>query len=190
MPTDNPECRCILCHVHEDQDELDLTDQHTVEHVQARGWSVKMIPEDDHGPGFAYTVGLWHTHRSPELAMFGLDVRLMHVLLNDLADEIAAGRPAQADEERHDLLERHPVVLKTVDLSWYREFFGCAISFYRRLSFPVLEVLWPDRDGRFPWNTGYDEQYRELQPHLWLNPEDHPTGVWTKLIQPPSPPAS
>lgn len=50
-----------------------------------------MIPEDDLGPGFAYTVGLWHTYRSPELTMFGLDIHLMHELLNRLGDGVATG---------------------------------------------------------------------------------------------------
>ncbi|WP_076435288.1 DUF4262 domain-containing protein [Microbispora rosea] len=147
-------------------------DRHTVEHVRSRGWSVTMIPEDDLGPGFAYTVGLWHTYRSPELAMFGLDVHFMHELLNRLGDGVATGKPVEAEQERYDLIARHPVVLKQVDLRWYREFFGQAISFYRRPPFPVLEVVWPDPDGRFPWHPDCAEQYRELQPSLWLWPGD------------------
>jgi hypothetical protein len=125
-----------------------------------------MIPADDLGPSFAYTVGLWHTHRSPELAMFGLDIYLMQ-------DGIAAGEPVEADQERHDLIKRYPVVLKQVDLRWYREYFGQAIAFYRRPPFPILEVVWPDRDGRFPWQPEHRQQHPALQPKLWLKPEDH-----------------
>ena len=37
-----------------------------------------MVSEDDIGPGFAYTIGLAHSFGAPELAMFGLDVHVMH----------------------------------------------------------------------------------------------------------------
>ncbi|MFN2506583.1 MAG: DUF4262 domain-containing protein [Acidimicrobiales bacterium] len=33
------------------------------------------ITQHDDLPGWAFTVGLWHTFRAPEVAMFGLDVR-------------------------------------------------------------------------------------------------------------------
>ncbi|MEV4293757.1 DUF4262 domain-containing protein [Microbispora rosea] len=179
MSTDGPGCRCIVCHDYGDRDEWDAIDRHTVEHVRSRGWSVKMIPEDDLGPGFAYTVGLWHTYRSPDLAMFGLDVHLMHELLNRLGDDVATGEPVDAEQERRGLIARHPVVLKQVDVRWYREFFGQAIAFYRRPPFPVLEVVWPDPDGRFPWHPDYAEQYRELQPSLWLWPGDQGDPSWS-----------
>ncbi len=45
--------------------------------VQQHGWHVVMVPEDEVGPGFAYTIGLAHTHGGPELAMFVLDIHAM-----------------------------------------------------------------------------------------------------------------
>lgn len=35
-----------------------------------RGSHVQMVPEDEIGPGFAYMIGLAHTHIGSELAMF------------------------------------------------------------------------------------------------------------------------
>ncbi|MES9511775.1 DUF4262 domain-containing protein [Streptomyces sp. NPDC000609] len=49
-----------------------------------------MVPEDEIGPGFAYTIGLSHTHGAPELAMLGLDVHAMHHMLNRLGAKSAA----------------------------------------------------------------------------------------------------
>ncbi|MFJ7201726.1 MULTISPECIES: DUF4262 domain-containing protein [unclassified Streptomyces] len=54
-----------------------------------------MVPEDEIGPGFAYTIGLAHTHGGPELAMFGLDVHAMHRMLNTLGEKSAAGESAR-----------------------------------------------------------------------------------------------
>ncbi|WP_264201768.1 DUF4262 domain-containing protein [Streptomyces antimicrobicus] len=67
--TDAPfRCRCVLCHDYGDRDQVNRMDQTVIEHVQQHGWHVVMVPEDEIGPGFAYTIGLAHTHGAPELA--------------------------------------------------------------------------------------------------------------------------
>jgi hypothetical protein len=178
MPGDPPPCRCVLCHDYDG--EIGPITEQTIARIREYGWQVMMIPADDNGPGWAFTIGLWHTHGFPELAMFGLDVHDMKACLNELGRQAVEGRPVEADQVRDEVLENHPVTLKTVDLRWYRAFFGSAIMFYRRPPFPVLEVVWPDREGLFPWQPESDEPYRALQPQLWLVPAAHPQGVWTQ----------
>ncbi|MFE7077065.1 DUF4262 domain-containing protein [Streptomyces sp. NPDC057620] len=175
MPTGHPSCHCVLC---QGIDELDPRVQSTVDVIEQHGWQVTMIPADDHGPGWAYTIGLWHSHRLPEVAMFGLDVRLMQTVLNDLAQQAVAGQRLEAGQERHDVASV-PVVLKAVDYRWYKAFFGTAISYYRKPPFPVLQVVWPGRDGAFPWQPGGEGLVRH-QPRLDLQPGGHPAGVWTQ----------
>jgi hypothetical protein len=178
MPGDHLPCRCVLCH--EYGDELGPVTEETIAQVREHGWQVMMIPADDNGPGWAFTIGLWHTHGIPELAMFGLDIYDMKACLNGLGGRAVGGQRVEADQIRHDVIEEHPVTLKSVDMRWYRAFFGSAIMFYRRPPFPVLEVVWPDRDGFFPWQEESDESYRTRQPQLWLTPAAHPQGVWTQ----------
>ncbi|MFC7262772.1 DUF4262 domain-containing protein [Streptomyces lutosisoli] len=181
MPDDHPACRCVICHDYGDRDEADRMDLRTVDQIQEHGWSVVMVPADDEGPGFAYTIGLWHTHGVPELAMFGLDIETMHIMLNALGHQAAAGAVLENGRTCHDVIEGRPVILKAADLRWYREFFGRAISFYRRPPFPVLQVVWPDAKGRFLWQPGAEEHYLQSQPQLWLKPTEHPDGVWATL---------
>ncbi|WP_428985179.1 DUF4262 domain-containing protein [Streptomyces hundungensis] len=78
MTGDPFECRCVLCHDYGDRGEADQMDLTINSNVQQHGWHVVMVPEDGVGPGFAYTIGLAHTHGGPELAMFGLDIHAMH----------------------------------------------------------------------------------------------------------------
>ncbi|MGW6971186.1 DUF4262 domain-containing protein [Streptomyces sp. NPDC054952] len=178
--TDDPfHCRCVLCHDYGDRDEADGADLTIIENVRQHGWHVVMVPEDDIGPGFAYTIGLAHTHGGPELAMFGLDVHAMHRMLNSLGAKSAAGA-VLTDGQRHpDVVDGRQVVLRQVDLRWYRTFFGRAIGFYRRPPFPVLQVAWPDVDDRFHWEQQAEERHQESQPRLWLPPSEHPVGIWT-----------
>lgn len=178
--TDDPlQCRCVLCHDYGDRDEADRMDLTIIENVQQHGWHVMMVPEDEIGPGFAYTIGLSHTHGAPELAMFGLDVHAMHRVLNRLGARAATGAVLADDQRHHDIVDGHQVALRSVDLRWYRTFFGRAIGFYRRPPFPVLQVAWPDVDDRFHWEEQAEARHRESQPQLWLRPREHPAGVWT-----------
>lgn len=178
--TDDPfRCRCVLCHDYGDRDEADRLGLTIIENVQQHGWHVVMIPEDEIGPGFAYTIGLVHTHGVSELAMFGLDINAMHRMLNRLGAKAATGA-VLADGQRHsDVADGRQVALRQVDLRWYRTFFGRAIGFYRRPPFPVLQVAWPDVEDRFHWEEQAEGRHRKSQPQLWLPPSEHPVGTWT-----------
>ncbi|MFI5808594.1 DUF4262 domain-containing protein [Streptomyces sp. NPDC051561] len=175
MPTDHTACHCVVC---QNIGALDSRTQATIGTVAQSGWQIVMIPADEQGPGWAFTIGLWHRHRIPELAMFGLDIHLMQTLLNGLAQKAVEGQPLETDQERHDIASV-PIVLKTVDYRWYRAFFGTAIDFYRKPPFPFLQVLWPNRDGAFPWQDGGDD-LATRQPQLSLHPDEHPAGAWTQ----------
>ncbi|MEV6756720.1 DUF4262 domain-containing protein [Streptomyces sp. NPDC051214] len=178
--TDVPfECRCVLCHDYGDRDARDRMDLTVIEHVQQHGWHVVMVPEDEIGPGFAYTIGLAHSHGGPELAMFGLDIHAMHRMLNTLAEKSAAGEALAKGQSHADVVVGRRVVLRQVDRGWYRTFFGQALGFYRRPPVPVLQVAWPDAQGHFHFDEQAQESHRESQPQAWLPPRDHPAGVWT-----------
>lgn len=168
-----------MCHGYGDRDEADHVDRRICEDVRRVNWHVVMVPEDEGGPGFAYTIGLAHSFGAPELAMFGLDVRVMYQVLNGLGRETANGAVMADGEERDGALERYPVTLRSADLRWYRTFFGRAIGFYRKPPFPVLQVCWPDRAGSFHWHEESEDRHRQSQPCLWIPPGEHPQGVWT-----------
>ncbi|SHN04663.1 DUF4262 domain-containing protein [Actinacidiphila paucisporea] len=175
MPTGHDSCHCVVC---QDIDALDPRTQSTVDIIGQHGWQVTGIPADGKGPGWAYTIGLWHQHRMPEVAMFGLDVRSMQTILNDLSQRAVEGQSLDADRERHDVASV-PVVLKPVDYRWYEAFFGTAVGYYRKPPFPFLQVVWPNRAGAYPWQPG-GEDLLDRQPRLDLRPDDHPVGVWTQ----------
>lgn len=48
----------------------------------------------------------------------------------------------------------------------YAEHVGCALWFYDGTWFPLLQLVWPDRQGRFPDEAGFDESFRKGQPLL------------------------
>jgi hypothetical protein len=176
----NPNCQCVACHDYGDRDQADQWDLDTLEHVRDPGWGVTMIPADANGPGWAYTVGLWHSYGMPELSMFSLNIETMAACLNLLGDKAKAGKQLAAGQQHGDIVKEHQVELRSVGLPWYRAFFGGAIAFYRRTPFPFLQVVWPTADGLFPWELSAEPPEVPAQPWLWLQPGAHPRGVWTQ----------
>lgn len=173
-------CRCIICHDYGDRDRLGNFELRTIVHVKEYGWSVVLISPRDGRPGWAFTAGLWHSHRSPELAVFGLEPYDMQTIVNNLGDRAAAGLPPAPGQERRDATERHPVALRPVHAHWYDRLLGEALRFYRRPPLPFLQVVWPDAGGLYPWQPGGDPGLGASQPSLWLPPEAHPPGIWTR----------
>jgi len=55
------------------------------------GWAVQGVPGDEQWPSWAYGIGLWHTFRAPELALFGLSLPNMAAIINALGRRIADG---------------------------------------------------------------------------------------------------
>ncbi|MFE3449749.1 DUF4262 domain-containing protein [Nonomuraea sp. NPDC059194] len=178
--TDELPCHCIIC-VDHDVD-LDDFDRRTIGLVQEHGWVAQAVAADDSGPGWAYTVGLWHTLRSPEIAIFGIDdLATMQHCLNGLGDAIREGRTLVVDQERDDVIEGLPVTIKAVHRSWHEPLFGQALYFYQHSPVPFMEVVWPDRSGLFPWQDGCAAGVRDRQPQLWIPKPNHPAGVWADL---------
>jgi hypothetical protein len=70
-------CVCRLCRPLE-HEALDAGDRKLLDDVEQYGWHVVKIMGDAEVPEYAFTVGVQHTVRSPEFAMFGLPLDTLH----------------------------------------------------------------------------------------------------------------
>lgn len=100
-------CECLLCVDYGDRDQYNDSDRDIIGSVTEYGWSALGIgptsPEES--PPFAYTVGLWHTMRLPELAIYGVnDIAMMQRALNAVAKQAQEGRVLQVGETFADVL--------------------------------------------------------------------------------------
>ncbi|MGK5554201.1 DUF4262 domain-containing protein [Actinomadura kijaniata] len=173
-------CHCVLDHDYGDRDRMDNFLLRTIVHITQYGWSVVLVQPEDDRPGWAYTIGLWHSLRAPELAMFGGDVYEMEESLNRLGRRTTEGDAPADGDRRSGVARDREVAFRTVDARWYEAMMPGAVSFYRRPPLPFLQVVWSDDGGLFPWQPGTDLPFRRSQPWLWLDPRQHSRGVWTR----------
>lgn len=114
---------------------------------------------DDSTPSFCYTVGL-SVRQHPELIAFSLPQQVVATVLNAAAFAVLDDGKTWTPGLTEGLLTV-PCHLVTVDDT--TEHFSIA----RRL-YPVvrgLQLVWPDTEGRFPWDVGYSGA-PHLQPVL------------------------
>jgi len=125
-----------------------------------------MIAEDAEGPGFAYSFGLYEEFQHPEIIIFGLDSAIMHGIINEAGRRINSGARYSEGDATGELLDGHNCAFRRVDPLRYRETCSWAVWFYGSLESPVLQLFWPDKRNRFPWDEGFTESLRNLQPDL------------------------
>lgn len=137
---------------------------------------------DDDDPEWAYTVGLWRTYGAPDLCLFGLDAEDMMGWLNDAAERVAKGLRPAAGDTVDGIIDGFSLHVKPVDPGWHEGLFGQALHFSEEPEpTPMLQLIWPDRNGRLPWDEGARARCREWQPRLWLPVAEHTIGPWRTI---------
>lgn len=172
---------CVVCHDYGDRADMHPADQKLVDNVGEFGWGVLSIPASDTSGPWAFTVGLWHSYRMPEVAIFGISPENAMAMLNLVGGQVAAGARLHVDQRIDGVLPAdYQMRLRPITESWRRPFFGTAIRYYRAtVEWPVLQCVWPDRSHRFPGEAGFSPELEHKQPRLELTPDEHPRDGWT-----------
>ena len=134
--------------------------------VREYGWHVMGVGAGEECPQFGYTIGMYHTFGHPEIIVFGLDVRVMFQIVTGIGEHIKEGGRFEDWHESSDILEGYAVCFRKVKRRHYRDHFGFARWFYQGDEFPVLQCVWPDAAGRYPWHPQFVEGLAEIQPVL------------------------
>jgi hypothetical protein len=145
----------------------DESEQRVIDDVQRVGWHVVGVEADAEGPGFAYSIGLYHTFGQSEIILFGLDVKeTMFPIVNLVGEQMRQDANFEDWYESDKLLESANCIFRNVEREHYAEYFGYAIWFYEGLEFPAMQCVWPDRAGNYPWELGFPPELKERQPVL------------------------
>lgn len=149
--------------------------------IKKHGMSI-IITECDLGNGhstyLSYTVGLSDINL-PEIFVFGIDPDNASYILNSAAN-LAKSYELKTDVPVTEVCNL-AVMFKAVEPSSAEEYIRMANNRARQ-SLPAIQLVWPDADGVFPWETGYDESLRNAQPLAFdINSGGEPAPARRKL---------
>lgn len=182
-----------------DHDKCDAIDR-TKSHIEQYGFSVIHVSEDEIGPAFSYSIGLFQTYEHPEIILFGLPHESSQIIISNCAVEIKSGRRYKPDELNGDIVPNYDCVFKIVPSEWYDDYVGQAQRFYQGSAFHLLQCVWPDRSNKLPWQPGFTESLRHRQPLLcgqygtdpavnlrspwpFIEPKNHASVTCMRLLQ-------
>lgn len=144
---------------------LNERDERTISNVETFGCEVVQVKRSSAGPGWSYTLGVYDTCGQPEVVTVGLREETAQFLLNEAAGRLRSGVDLSAGRHR-DMVGEVECEFRPVDPKWVRHLMGWAIWYYDRGEFPVLQAVYPDRENRFPEESGFDKTFQQplLQP--------------------------
>jgi hypothetical protein len=135
---------------------VNSSERKILDDIDRIGWHITCVgpaaDSDEPEEWFAYTVGLSKSFGWPELICFGLDLQVMADLLNHAVDECQArGVSPSAGLVLNNVINGFPAKLENPQ-PMADEYVNSArwLARHEGLSLSVLQLVWPDKAGRFP----------------------------------------
>jgi hypothetical protein len=150
----------------------DDLDRQILDTIAREGWMVLGIEASDEGPQYAFSVGLFRTLGYPEIVVMGLPPAVSQDLINEIGSRVRAGDRFGVGQRYEGIASNFPLAFIEMDRAYYRPYLGYARWFHRGSDFPAVQVVWPDKQGIFPWEPDYDADFFEIQRVLG------PAGNW------------
>ena len=137
--------------------------------IETNGWAIEAVQPDVETdpptPGYAYTIGLTADVGFPEVAVFGLTPSAAKGLLALVADACRGGTEIPLGVELVGLLDNElRCLFAPIDLSPWGPYFAAATSWYDGAPFELVQLMYPDRNGFMPYETGYERRMVLAQP--------------------------
>lgn len=153
---------------------LDKHEKSFVAKIREHGWTRTSVSSDDEGPGFSLTTGFWLNTYQPELIMFSTKSEIVHQLFWDLFRDAQSGKALPIGKRTDAVFANLPAYAFRVAKKFYADYLGWSGWFYANQDdFPCLQIVWPDRASRFPWEPSFDAEFKSNQPDLtergWAN---------------------
>jgi hypothetical protein len=115
-------------------------------------------------PLLIHLIGLFHSYQHPELVIYGLRREVAHQVLSNAVEGLPHGRRLDLAKSTDELLVGYSCCFIEVPKSAYHEHVGWARWYYGGDDFPLYQVMWPSRDGYFPWHPKANAEFRQVQP--------------------------
>jgi hypothetical protein len=130
-------------------------EEDVIGNVEKYGWTVMHIKDEPGKPGWSFTIGLFENFRHPEVIIFGMKQDRRHSILNWIGENAKNGNSFTPEKEHDWVLEGYKCWSRPVEKKWYRDLLGYARWFYAQEEFPCVQAIWPDKEGRYPWEPQY-----------------------------------
>lgn len=152
----------------------DDQDQEIFRRINQNGWHALHVPAQQGQPAYSFSTGHYLHKKHPEIIIVGAPEKIAQQLLEQVGLRVQAmGERLLANKPYRNFLQGLDVAFIPVAMKHYNTYLGFNNWFYYSLehAYPVLQLVWPDTAGVFPWQRRYDQRFKALQPLLGKAPK-------------------
>jgi len=137
--------------------------------IETSGWALEPVApvhdSDPPRPGFAYSIGIPRRYEFAEIVVFGLTPVAVKGLVDLVLEQVVAGVEIPRGVPLAGLFDNDlRCVFADVDLTVHGHLFETARRWHRGQDFTMVQLLWPDRSGWLPHESGFDRAVSPAQP--------------------------
>ncbi len=143
--------------------------------IETDGWALEPVPPSSDTepptPAYAYTIGVPDLVGFPDIAVFGLTPAAANGLIGLVVDALRGGTEIPLGVELIGLLDNElRCLFAPIDLEQHGPAFETAAAWYRGERHDMVQMLYPDRNGFMPYETGFEQRLRLAQPVIGTLP--------------------
>jgi hypothetical protein len=145
---------------------MDEHEQKALDDIEKHGCHILHVMEEDDYPRFTYSIGIEKTTNKPDIIITGLKRELAHWMINEYRRRIAEGEVFEPMEFYQGFLEGFDITFVEVDKKHYEEYLGWGLWYNKGTNFNMLQLVFPNTSGVWPWNENASQDFTWFQPLL------------------------
>lgn len=131
------------------------------DNIEKYGFHNTYVMEEIGFTPFGYSTGIYQNFGIPELFISGLPNGLTNTLINNYVERFKF-EEVPLNKKIDNLIERFPVYFIDVKNDKLTEYTLSSFKFYENVEFKYLQLIFPDLNGFFPNEAGYDYDQKIL----------------------------
>jgi hypothetical protein len=150
---------------------MNADEKRALDDISRTGYHVIWVPGDFTRPSFGYSIGVEKSLHRPELMVSGLPYDRVQDIVSRYVERIRQHVIFVPDGRYSGLIDGSDVVLKLVDPLNNDELFGWALWHSNGEPFRMLQAIYPDPSGAWPWDGHAPGHYRWEMMHVYSDDE-------------------
>lgn len=145
---------------------LSPQDEKLLNDIEQYGLGIASISEDESGPTYSFSIGLFDNYEHPEIILLGLPQLRSQEIINNIALKIHDGNKFEPDQCYDGILKGYKCCFKKINKKYYEDYLGWAKWYYDGDNFPAIQCIWPDKNNLYPWDDKFSDSNKWYQPVL------------------------
>ncbi len=145
----------------------DKYEEKAISDIQEHGLHIMHVFDPDgERPDFTYSIGMKYSYGHAEVIIYGLPNEVTKSIINSVADSVKSGATFKDGDVSAEFLEGFDCCFKSVLKEHYKDHFGWNLWLNNGSDFEVLQLVWPNKSGNYPWSDNVTHEFCNAQPLL------------------------